>query len=129
MIRELRSQCDLLLVPMAFGDNFRDNMMVSFPSKLTDYTATGLPLLIYGPSYCSAVSWARLDSNIAEIVDRPEPDAILQALLKLRAEPDQRGLLAERSSAAGRRDFDASAVRDVFYSAIIPPSMRTADTF
>ena len=52
MIRELREIADVLLVPMSFADDQRDAMTISFPSKLTDYTATGLPLVIHGPAYC-----------------------------------------------------------------------------
>src|SRR5205823_2611554 len=58
MMRELRASADLLFVPMAFDTVARDNMIVSFPSKLADCTAVGLPILIYGPPYCSAVRWA-----------------------------------------------------------------------
>ena len=46
-------------------------MKISFPSKLTDYTATGLPLLIHAPAYSSAVRWARAEHDVAEIVDEP----------------------------------------------------------
>ena len=47
----------------------RINMEMAFPSKLADCTATGLPLLIYGPAYCSAVTWARENPGVAEVVE------------------------------------------------------------
>jgi hypothetical protein len=53
---------------MSFNAVDRANMEISFPSKLTDYTAVGLPLLIYGPHYCSAVQWARENPGVAEVV-------------------------------------------------------------
>ena len=52
LITRLRAEADALFVPMSFDAVDRANMEVSFPSKLTDYTAVGLPLLVYGPPYC-----------------------------------------------------------------------------
>ena len=50
LIHTLREEADILFAPMSFEDNEHINAEMSFPSKLTDYTAIGLPLLIWGPS-------------------------------------------------------------------------------
>ena len=120
MIEGLRATADLLFVPMAFGDESRDNMIVSFPSKLTDYTATGRPLLIYGPSYCSAVRWARLNQDVAEVVDQVDPDRLLKSLHQLRTCPSRRLVLAERAVEVGAQCFDASSAREVLHAVLMP---------
>ena len=51
-------QTDLSFAPMTFDAASRDNMAVSFPSKLADYTAAAVPILILGPPDCSAARWA-----------------------------------------------------------------------
>ena len=45
----LRAEADVLLVPMPFAANDAANSRIAFPSKLADYTAVGLPLLILRP--------------------------------------------------------------------------------
>ena len=63
LLRRLRADADVLFVPMSFAADDHDNMRMGFPSKLTDYTAVGLPLLIAGPADCSAVRWAERASR------------------------------------------------------------------
>src|SRR5262249_30324829 len=49
LVETLREVADVLLLPMSFVASDQSNMTISFPSKLTDYTNAGLPLLIFGP--------------------------------------------------------------------------------
>jgi glycosyltransferase involved in cell wall biosynthesis len=119
MIRELREIADVLFVPMSFDAALRDNMTISFPSKLTDYTAAGLPLLIHGPAYSSAVRWARGGTDIAEIVDEPREAPLGAAIQRLRQDPDRRFLLAANAVAAGQKFFDPSAARDALLAALL----------
>src|SRR5207244_2839189 len=80
LMRHFREEADVLFVPMSFDPKDRANMEISFPSKLTDYTAVGVPLLIYGPPYCSAVRWARENPGVAEVVESEDPEALAKAL-------------------------------------------------
>ncbi len=118
MITELHRTADVLFVPMAFGEASRQNMIVSFPSKLADYTATGRPLLIYGPSYCSASRWASLNPGVATVVEQSDPVLLLKALWQLRLNPSLRRHLAERALAEGAECFSAAAARERFYAAL-----------
>ena len=128
MIRELRDIADLLFVPMSFDASHRDNMTISFPSKLTDYTATGLPLLVHGPAYASAVRWARAEHDVAEIVDEPRDAPLGAAIQRLREDPDRRALLAANAAAAGRKLFDPSVAREALSAALLGKGagLRTA---
>ena len=119
MIRELREMADVLFVPMGFDERERDNMTVSFPSKLADYTATGLPLLIYGPEYSSAVRWARLQHDVAEVVDAPGADQLRVALKRLRSDAVRRNELSAKAVDAGQRCFDAAGARASLASALL----------
>ena len=49
LISVLRDEVDVLVLPMSFDPLERINMELSFPSKLTDYTATCLPILVWAP--------------------------------------------------------------------------------
>ncbi|MGE0864061.1 MAG: glycosyltransferase [Vicinamibacterales bacterium] len=118
MIRGLRAESDVLFVPMAFAAASRDNMVVSFPSKLADYTAAGLPLLIYGPPYASAVRWAREHAPVAEVVDQEGPAGLAAALSGLVTDPARQHELAGRALKVGAACFGAAAGRERFYAAL-----------
>src|SRR6185436_15691424 len=82
LVQHLRDNADVLVVPMSFHGHDA-NMRLSFPSKLTDYTAAGLPILICGPEYCSAVRWARENAPVAEVVTSPSPELLGEAIGRL----------------------------------------------
>jgi hypothetical protein len=116
LLTRLREEADALFVPMSFDPSDRTNMEMAFPSKLADGTAAGLPLLIYGPPYCSAVSWARENPGVAEVVEAE--DALCNAIYGLGKDPDRRIALARRALEVGRQYFTHERVQQVFHQAI-----------
>jgi glycosyltransferase involved in cell wall biosynthesis len=116
LVTTLRDEADALFVPMSFDAADRSNMEMAFPSKLADYTATGLPLLIYGPAYCSAVTWARENPGVAAVVES-EPD-LTSAITLLANNPDTRIALGRRALHAGRDYFTHDRIQEQFYKAL-----------
>ena len=96
---------------MSFDASDRANMEMAFPSKLADYTATGVPLMIYGPSYCSAVTWARENPGVAEVVEA-EPD-LTNASSLLANNPDHRIALGKRALEHRPRIFAHDRVQTI----------------
>ena len=116
LLTRLREQADALFVPMSFADSDRANMEMAFPSKLTDCTAVGLPLLIYGPTYCSAVVWGRENAGVAEVV---ETDTELrQAVARLAGDAELRLALGKRALEVGHEYFSHARVQREFYEAV-----------
>ena len=116
LMTRLRDEADALFVPMSFDASDRTNMEMAFPSKLADCTATGLPLLIYGPGYCSAVTWARENHGVAEVV---EAEAQLgEAVNRLAKDPQHRVSLGQSALDVGREYFTHERVQQVFYHAL-----------
>jgi len=116
LIANLRNEADALFVPMSFDPADRINMEMAFPSKLADYTATGLPLLIYGPTYCSAVTWARENAGVAMVVNS-EPN-LREAIALLANNPDTRIALGRRALTVGREYFTHDRAREQFYKTL-----------
>jgi hypothetical protein len=113
LISLLREQVDVLFVPMSFAGNERRNMEVSFPSKLTDYTAVGLPLLICGPEYCSAIKWAQSNPGVAEV--SPQPDiASMRAAVERLTDVKYRRHLATEAIRVGSEYFSHERVVAAF---------------
>jgi glycosyltransferase involved in cell wall biosynthesis len=116
LLMRLREEADALFVPMSFAATDRANMEMAFPSKLADYTATGVPLLIYGPGYCSAVAWARENPGVAEVVES-EID-LANIVAKLANSPDHRIALGKHALAIGREYFNHARVKQIFYQSL-----------
>ena len=116
LLTTLRHEADALFVPMSFDPADRVNMELAFPSKLADYTAVGLPLLIYGPPYCSAIVWARENAGVAEVAESEVE--LNNAIALLANNPDKRIALGKRALAAGREYFTHDRVQEQFYKAL-----------
>jgi glycosyltransferase involved in cell wall biosynthesis len=116
LMTRLRAETDALFVPMSFAASDRANMELAFPSKLADYTATGVPLLIYGPSHCSAVAWARENPGVAEVVEAE--CGLSVAIAKLANDPDHRVLLGKRALDAGREYFSHARCKQRFHESL-----------
>jgi glycosyltransferase involved in cell wall biosynthesis len=116
LLTRFRDEVDALFAPMSFDAADRTNMEMAFPSKLADYTATGLPLLIYGPSYCSAVAWARENPRVAEVVE--SETNLGAAIQRLANNPEQRVALGARALEVGRAYFTHDRVQHVFHQAL-----------
>jgi hypothetical protein len=119
LIYTLRQEADVLFVPMSFDQDERPNMEMSFPSKLTDYTGIGLPLLIWGPSYCSAVRWARDNLEVAEVVETKESTNLLYSIKKLTENLEYRRKLANNALIMGFNYFSHSNVIRQFYQSLV----------
>jgi glycosyltransferase involved in cell wall biosynthesis len=115
LMQRLREEADALFVPMSFDPADSANMELAFPSKLADCTAIGLPLLIYGPSYCSAVRWARENVGVGEVVTTDLKPDLAAAIVRLAKDPTLRFVLGKRAIEVGREYFAYEKVRQVFH--------------
>lgn len=83
LLDTLASEADILLLPMSFDAEDASNMRLAFPSKLTEYTLTDLPILVVGPEYCSAVHWARSHGLATAVVISLDAAAIERGLREI----------------------------------------------
>lgn len=115
LIKQLRHEADALFIPMSFDAVDRANMEISFPSKLTDSTLPGVPLLIYGPHYCSAVRWARENAGVAEVVANDDEAELANAVDRLRR-PEHRTALGKHALATGNKCFAHPVAERIFFA-------------
>ncbi|NYZ17764.1 hypothetical protein HL658_34910 [Azospirillum sp. RWY-5-1] len=104
---------DLVYCPYRFGEPFREEATLCFPSKLTTYLALGRPVLFHGPRYASPAKFlAREDAAFTwHSMDPDELGGMLAGILR---DPDAYA----RVAAAGRRLFDATLTDRHLASAI-----------
>ncbi len=118
LMHRLRAEADVLFVPMSFALDDEASMRMGFPSKLTDYTAVAMPMLIYGPPYCSAVEWATRNPGVAEVVTSEQAAELEAAVGRLADDPAHGLRLAARAQSVGDRDFSPAAAAAIFLSAL-----------
>jgi len=117
LLLRLQRDADFVFAPMAFDPTVSFNMRMGFPSKIPDYTATGLPLLIWGPSYCSAVRWAQEYGPVAEVVATQNPEDPDAAIARLE-DRVHRESLGRAARAIGTQLFSHENCFSVFRSAL-----------
>jgi glycosyltransferase involved in cell wall biosynthesis len=106
-----------VLVVMSFVPSHRRRMMTSFPSKLIDATQLALPIVIWGPEYCSAIRWAR-DRDAALCVTDPNPSALRDALEQLAGSPSELRRLAQAASDVAAGEFNQERIQRQFVDAL-----------
>ncbi len=100
-------------------------MEVCFPSKMTEYTAAGLPVLIQGPETSSAIRWAAEYKDAAECVTEQSAAALEKGLRALMA-PERRTRLALRALEVGDACFSFEKGIDVLRRGLSAPVRNVA---
>ena len=100
-LRRFLQEADMLLVLMGFQFEAELIERTSFKSKLAEYFQYDRPVLIWGPSGCTAVRRAMVE-HFAVVVTDPAPEAVLAACAALAEDSAEQ----ERCIRAGRRFYE-----------------------
>ena len=112
----VQAECDAVLLPYTWStpDTPVELYRTHFPSKLTEYLALGMPVVVMGPTFATGVAWAVRNPGAALLLTDPDPATWAAGLTALAEDPARRVALARGASAAGARDFDPAAIRAAF---------------
>jgi glycosyltransferase involved in cell wall biosynthesis len=108
---------EAVLVVMSFDAALRRRMTTSFPSKMVDAMQLGLPIVIWGPEYCSAVQWARRADRALCVTD-PNPSVFRRALEELACSQSEQEDLAARARDAAAGEFNPERIQGQFMDAL-----------
>jgi glycosyltransferase involved in cell wall biosynthesis len=122
LILQLRQQADVLFVPESFEEG--SGLKLSFPSKLTDYTAAAMPMLIWGPIDGAAVKWAASEPGVAALVTDRNDDAMARMLQRLSVEMDWRRSLGNAAAVVGSKYFSPVRAISIFHDALLSNAER-----
>lgn len=113
--RRIQAECDAVILPYDWqAADLTDLYQTHFPSKLTEYLALGMPVLVFGPEQATGVRWALEHPAAAVAVTAENPKAWSAALTKVRRSSELRYQLAKQSVVSGLVDFDPVAIRSRF---------------
>ena len=118
LVHRLHEEADLLLLYTDFSAPMRDVVKTLFPSKLVDYTAAAVPIVVAAPDYACIVDYLSSRPTAAELVTDNNPEVVASTIERLLADPEKRKLLAEGAVKAGMEDFDHAKVFGQFCEAI-----------
>jgi glycosyltransferase involved in cell wall biosynthesis len=111
----IQRECDIVILPYSWTEPAMQALYrTHFPSKLPEYLALGMPVLIIGPDYATGVRWGLMNPNAAETVTVNDPTTWRAALERLRSDPQHRKKLAAGGLAAGRKHFEPHTIRAAF---------------
>jgi hypothetical protein len=119
MAERLGATANLLLLTASFDPADRVHESTLFPSKTADYTAVGLPILVWGPAYSSAARWAAENPGATLLFTDPDPAPVERAIRRIHADATEAAQLAAAAIAAGKRYFELSISRDLLYRALV----------
>ncbi len=103
------ANADILFLPMSFEPGMKHIVSTSIPSKISEYVASGVPILAHGPAYCSAVRYCR-EFDCGLVVDQPDDAALRGALIRLATDDGLRARLSANALKAAERNHDAPRV-------------------
>jgi glycosyltransferase involved in cell wall biosynthesis len=126
LIKRLNADADVVFVPESFESGHAMNL--SFPSKLTDYTAAATPLLIWGPEGSAAVNWAAAEPGVAAVVTEQNERSMAKMLERLAADSGWRRQLSAAAVEVGKRYFSAERAEAVFYDALTVTRPRASNS-
>ena len=115
-----QSDCDAVLLPYQNPANAMREQLYRyhFPSKLPEYLALGMPVIITGPEYATGVKWALRHPDAVACYSGTDTTGMARLFEGLRDSSDTRVALAKAAFIAGNRDFDPVRIRAQFRAAL-----------
>jgi glycosyltransferase involved in cell wall biosynthesis len=99
----VKAECDAVILPYCRSEHGHEDLYrTHFPSKLPEYLALGMPVIVTGPPYATGVQWAVSNPEACIRVGIDEDDKWSGILSSLRADADLRVRLARGAAKAGR---------------------------
>lgn len=103
----IQRDCDAVWLPYPFhAPDYEALYRTHFPSKLPEYLALGMPVIVSGPEYATGVRWAIKNNTCVCASVGSDPETMTGILRDLTRDPQKRNALAQAGWEAGQRDFD-----------------------
>jgi glycosyltransferase involved in cell wall biosynthesis len=113
LFRARLDQADVLFLGLGFETAHPEVIRTAAPAKLPEYMASGRPILIHAPRGSHVAEYGR-SGGFAEVVDVPDDEMLLAAILRLLQDDDLARERAERAQELARDRHDAARVGEQF---------------
>ena len=116
-----RAEADCLFLPQSMVEADRTLVATAFPTKWSDYSMLGLPVIVWAPPGSSSERFVREHPGCVELVVSNDATELGRAIAAIESGPEHRRRLAETLLAAGRAAFSPEAAWQTFRSAVERP--------
>jgi hypothetical protein len=121
----VKQDCDAMIFPYLDPPGRMEGLYtLHFPSKLPEYLALGMPIVMIGPESATGVRWVRRHPDAALLLDHLNPCSWPAALEMLRDSAPLRESLALNAGKAGGHDFDPVEIRRRFQACLVETAGR-----
>jgi glycosyltransferase involved in cell wall biosynthesis len=115
MWQRVKEECDAVILPYCGPEHGHQSLYrTHFPSKLPEYLALGMPIVITGPEYATGVQWGNANPDAAVVVPVTDPSRLGLVLGRLRADGAYRAALARGAVRAAAEEFDPARIGEIF---------------
>jgi hypothetical protein len=112
--RRFKSECDVSLLVYNFDYHESRLYRTHFPTKLSEYSWLGMPMVMAGPEYATGIIWG-LEHPAATLVETDrELSGLVRNLEDLRNDGPRRRAMAEAVALAAKEEFEPSAIKTNF---------------
>jgi hypothetical protein len=109
----IKAECDAVILPYSFEESIGRIYRTHFPTKLSEYCWTGMPMIFSGPAYATGIRWAK--QRPAAVLTSTQPTVELPSLLRrLAGERNLRVSLAKEGARVASNEFDPEQIRSRF---------------
>jgi glycosyltransferase involved in cell wall biosynthesis len=112
-IASVIAEADVAFLPLSFEADMRHIVETSFPSKIAEYLAGGVPILVHAPSYSTVAKYCRKHS-CGLVVDEPSEASLRDALIRLSTDTGLRNTLSAKALETARESHDADRIAPAF---------------
>lgn len=107
------AEADAAFLPLSFEPDMRHIVETSFPAKMAEYLAAGVPVLVHAPSSSAVARYCR-EHDCGLVVDEPNEASLRDALMRLSSDAALRERLSAKSFEAAKKNHDASRIATAF---------------
>jgi len=120
----VKHECDAVVFPYLDPPGEMERMYsIHFPSKLPEYLALGMPILMLGPECATGVRWVRRHAEAARLLRTDAPETWAGELRSLAADAGFRTQLAAGAAQAAMQEFDPARIREEFRCCLVEAAM------
>lgn len=107
-----RVECaDVAFIGLSFESAHPDVIATASPARLPEYMASGTPMLVHAPPGSHVAEYARRE-DFAEVVDRPDDDALATGLRRVLEDQTLSNMRAARARALALERHDVARVAE-----------------
>ncbi|MDQ8004876.1 MAG: glycosyltransferase [Pedobacter sp.] len=117
LVEYIQKNIDILLLIQDMSKFSKQSVSTNFPSKLVDYTLTGLPIVIIGKEYSSGIKFAKANPEIFYTVEEIASQQI-KKLTDCSVDFNVRRKFGEKAYKFGKENFANHIIKTKFYGFI-----------